>query len=193
MYWKLAFGNTQLKQFRAARSALLVAICLIPILLAVGVGYRPPAANHASTDREIARPSQPEGATLRPLFRRFARAFLISCAAITFLSTWADVRARKYEFGVLRFLGASKNLVFGLALTEAVVSSLAGALLAIVISQSLLACLNFISAAAPQYSVGFKWYLAASSTVISAAICGSTIPFAISIQQDVLHMVSWDR
>jgi cell division protein FtsX len=109
------------------------------------------------------------------------------------LSAWADVHARKYEFGVLRFLGASKAFVLGIVFTEAVAASLAGALLAMVISQSLLTCLNFISAAEPSYSVGFNWYLAVSSTVIGAAIGGSTIPFAISIQEDVLHLVMWDR
>jgi len=123
------------------------------------------------------------------LLRRFARAFLIACAAITFLSAWADAHARKHEFGVLRFLGASGSFVLGIVITEIVVASLAGALLAIAISQSLLTGLNFLSGAAPLYSIGFKWYLVASSTVMGAAIGGSMIPCAISLQQDVLHLL----
>ena len=33
VYLRIAFGNTQLRQLRAARSAILVAICLIPDLV----------------------------------------------------------------------------------------------------------------------------------------------------------------
>jgi ABC-type antimicrobial peptide transport system permease subunit len=127
------------------------------------------------------------------LFRRFAAAFLIACAAITFFSMWARVRPRKYEIGVLRFLGASKILVIVIISTEAAVISFGGALLAVVISQSALTWLNLLTAAVPPYSIGFKWCLAASSTIVGAAMSGSTIPCAVSVQQDVLTMLEWDR
>ena len=172
---------------------MLIAICLIPVLLAVGLGHRPTAADTASAVTRIAPPSRPEGATLRPLFRRFAAAFLIACVAITFLSTWANVRPRKHEIGVLRFLGASKNFVLAIVFTEAAVVGLGGALLAIVTSQSVLTCLNILSAAAPPYSVGFKWCVAAPFAVIGAAITGGTIPCAFSVQEDVLDMLECDR
>jgi hypothetical protein len=192
VYCKLAFASIQHRRIRAARSAILIAIGLIAVLLAVGLSHRPAAADSASAVRRTGLPPRLEDA-LRPLFRRFAPACLIACAAITLLSTWSRVRPRKYEIGVLRFLGASKILVIAIVSTEAAVVSLGGALLAVVISQSVLTWLNSVTAAAPPYSIGFKWCLAASSTVIGAAMSGSAIPCAVSVQQDVLAMLEWDR
>lgn len=193
MYWKLALVRIQNRRFGAAMSALLIALSLIPVLVAVGLGQRPAVIASASDDTGISLQRRPEGATFRPLLRRFARAFLLACAAITFLSMWSNVRPRKHELGVLRSLGASKIFVIGLVFTEAAAISLAGALLAILISQAALSFLSDFTAAAPPYSIGFKWCLVALSTVVGAAMSGCTIPCAVSLHQDVLDMLEWDR
>jgi hypothetical protein len=185
VYCQLALVNVRHRRIRAALSALLIALSLIPVLLAVGLCHRPEAAPSPSTP--------PEGATFRPLFMRFASAFLVACAAITFLSSSAKVRPRKYEIGVLRFLGASKLLVVAIVSTEAAVVSLAGALIAVAISQIVLSGLNSITAAAQPYSIGVPWCLAASSIVVGAAIGGSAIPCAFSVQHDVLQLLERDR
>lgn len=193
VFWKLAFASTQHGRYRSAMSAMLIAISLIPVLLAVAYGHGRQAARSSSAATTVARSARPDGATLRPLLRRFTAALLIACAAITFLSAWAKVRPRKHEIGVLRSLGASKVFVLTIVVAEPVAVSLGGALLAILIAQGVLTWLNFLSNPAPPYSIGFKWCLAAPSTLIGAAMSGSTIPYAASVQQDVLEMLEWDR
>ena len=147
MYSKLALAGIQHRPSRAVRSVILIAVCLTPVLLAVGLGHQAATA-HSSSSARIALEA------LKPLFRRLASAFLIACAAITFLSMWDRVRSREYEIGVLRFLGASKILVIAIVSSEAAVVSLGGALLAVAISQSLLAWLNSVFTTAPPYWIG---------------------------------------
>jgi putative ABC transport system permease protein len=186
VYCKVAFAGIQHRRSRAVRSVILIAVCLTPVLLAVGLSHQGATAHSYSSARNALE-------ALKPLFRRLASAFLITCAAITFLSMWDRVRSRKYEIGVLRFLGASKILVIAIVSAEAAVVSLGGAILAVVISQIVLTWLNSVFATAPPYLIGFKWCLAASSAAIGAATTGSAIPCAISVQQDVRETLEWDR
>jgi putative ABC transport system permease protein len=186
VYCKLVFASIQHRPNRAVRNVILIAVCLTPVLLALGLGHQAATA-HSSSSARVALEA------LKPLFRRLASAFLIACAAITFLSMWDRVRSRKYEIGVLRFLGASKILVIAIVSADAAVVSLGGAILAVVISQSVLTWLNSVFTAAPPYLIGVKWCLAASSTAIGAAMTGSAIPCSISVQQDVREMLEWDR
>jgi putative ABC transport system permease protein len=174
---------------RAALSGILIAISLIPVLVAIGLGAHPAVAPHsASTVARIAFPP----AALRPLIQRFVPVFSVVCVAITFLSMWARARPRRREIGVLRFLGASKTFVIAVVFAEAAAIGLGGAVLAIVISQSMLSCLNVLTAAAPPYSIGLGWCLSTSCMAVSAGIAGSTIPCAVSLRQDVLDMLERD-
>jgi hypothetical protein len=122
-FWRLAFAGIQHGRFLAVQSALLIAVSLIPVLLAIGLGHLPAVPRSASSVTGTARPRRPERATLRPLT-----------------------------------------------------------------SQDVLSSLNPLTDGAPPYSIEFNWCLAASS--IGAAISGSTIPCAVSVQQDMLE---WDR
>ena len=185
MYSKLAFASFQHRPVRAALGAILIAVSLTAVLLAVGLADGPAAAHSVSAVRKIA--------FLRPLFRRFAPAFLTACAAIAFVSTWAKVDTRTYEIAVLRFLGASKIFVIAIVCTEAALVSLGGALLAVVISHGALTWLNLVTGAAPPYSIGLKWCLAAPSIIAGAAMGGSAIPCTVSLQEDVREMLERDR
>ena len=192
MYWKLAFASLRRRRFPTAVSAMLIAMSLIPVFLAVGIGHRPAPVHSYVRDPEMTLPAAPEAATFRPLFRRFAQAFLIACAAITFLSRWANVRPRKHEIGVLRSLGAPKIFVIAIVFTEAAAVSIGATLVAILISQVVISGLNSLTTEGPPYTIGFKWLLIASATVVGAAMGGSTIPCALSVQQDVIDMLDWD-
>lgn len=103
------------------------------------------------------------------------------------------MRPRKYELGVLRFLGASKMLVTAIVIAEAAVVSGAGALLALLVSQSALTWLNSVSTPASPHLIGFKWCLAAPAIVVGAAMSGSGIPCALSLQRDVIDLLERDR
>jgi hypothetical protein len=185
VYSKLAFATFRHRPVRAALGAILIAVSLIGIFLAVGLAHGPSAADSNSTIRKIA--------FLRPLFRKFAPTLLIACATITFVSTWAKVDTRTYDMAVLRFLGASKILVIAIISTEATLVSLIGALVAVVISHGALNWINAATGAAPLYSIGLKWCLAASSIVVGAAIGGSAIPCAVSLEDDVRETLERDR
>ncbi len=185
MYSKLALAGLEHRPVRAAMGAVLIAAGLTAILLAVGLVHGPTAADSVSTVRKIA--------VLRPLFRRFAPSFLIACAAITFVSTWAKVDTRTYEIAVLRFLGASKILVIAIVCTEATVVSLTGAILAVIISHGALTWLSAAAGAAPAYSIGLAWLLIAPFVMVGAAIAGTTIPCAVSLEDDVRETLERDR
>jgi hypothetical protein len=82
--------------------------------------------------------------------------------------------------------------VFAIAFTEPAVIALAGALLAILISQGVLTWLNLLSVAAPPYSIGFKSCLGASCIVVGTAITGAIIPCVVMVQRDVIDLLEWD-
>jgi predicted lysophospholipase L1 biosynthesis ABC-type transport system permease subunit len=185
VYSKLALAGLEHRPARAALGAVLTAAGLIAVLLAVGLGHGPAAADSVGTVRQIA--------VLRPVFRRFAPSFLIACAAIAFVSTWAKTDTRTYEMAVLRFLGASRILVIAIVSTEATVVSVGGALLAVLISYGALSWLNSATGAAPPYSIGLDWCLTAPSIMIGAAIAGSAIPCAVSLEEDVRGTLERDR
>jgi putative ABC transport system permease protein len=194
VYWKLVLAGIQHRRLRAALSGLLIAVRLIPVLVAVGLGsHRGGGAySAASAHGRISRRPTSESPALRPVYRPFVVLFLIVSAPITFAPMWAHVLRRKHEIGILRSLGGSKLLVIALVLSEAAAISLGGAIFAIPISQIMLTGISFLSAPAIPYSIGFGWCLTACGIVIGAAIGGSTIPCAASVQQDVLNMLEWD-
>jgi hypothetical protein len=171
VYWKLVLAGVQHRRIRVAMSGILIAITITPVFLAVGLGRYGSAAatSSASAVATIALPPDSASPTLRPAIRLFIAVFLTTCVAITLLSMWANVRHRKREIRVLRFLGASKSLVIAIVFTEASVIGFGGATLAILISQSVVVWLNFESGAAPPYSIGFWWCLEMCCLVIGAA------------------------
>jgi predicted lysophospholipase L1 biosynthesis ABC-type transport system permease subunit len=185
VYSKLAFANFQHRPGRAALGALLIVASLSAVLLAAGLANGTATADAGAAVRNIV--------SLRPLFRRFAPTFLIACAAITFVATWAKVDTRTYEIAVLRFLGASKGLVIAVVSTEATLVSLGGAVLAIVISHIALSWINAATGASPPFSIDVKWRLAAPAIMLGAAIGGSAIPCAISFEYDVRETLERDR
>jgi hypothetical protein len=192
VHYELAFAHMRQRRLRTALGVMLIAAGLIAVLLAVALGYRPATAQPPSATAAMARTARPDGATFRPLFRRFAQAFLMACAAITFVTMWSKVDAREYEIGILRFLGASRVLVIAIVSTEAAVVSLGGALLAVAASHSAVTWLNSGAAGTPAFSIGFKWCFGACSTVVGAAIGGSAIPCAVAVQREVIAMLERD-
>ena len=105
---------------------------------------------------------------------------------------WANVLCRKHEIGFLRSLGGSKAFVIGIVSTEAALIGLGGAILAVLFSQSILHCLNFLSAAAPPHGIGWKWCLIAPCIVASSAAVASFVACSLSVQQHILDVMDDD-
>jgi putative ABC transport system permease protein len=121
-----------------------------------------------------------------------AEVILISSVAVTFLSMWANVIYRKQEIGILRSLGGSKVFVIGIVSTEAALIGLGGAIIAVLFSQSILHCLNVLSAALPPLRIGWKWCLITPCIVAFTAVVSSFVACSLSVQQHVLDMMDDD-
>lgn len=194
MLWKLTLAGVQHGRIRAEMNCIVIAICLTPVLLTLGLNRYQGAAEPSSTPMAKRSTLQrgSESPRLPLSFRPFVAAFLTASLAITFLSMWKNAGRRNQEIGVLRSLGASRSFVIGIVFTEAAVIGLGGAILAIGISQSVMIWLNALSRAAPAYSIAFKWCVETSSMTMGAAIAGSAIPCAVSIHQDPLELLECD-
>jgi FtsX-like permease family len=190
LFWKLVLAGMQHMRVRAALSGITIAISIIPVLVMAGIGSHRSVAAHSS-DSAVMRIAPSHEASL-PSLQPFVSVFLIAGNAITFLPIWANVRHRKHEIGLLTSFGASRTFVFAIVFTEAIVIGLAGAFIAILISQSVLTWLNLLSTATPSYSIGFTSCLGGSCIVIGPAITGAIIPFVELVQRDVIDMLERD-
>jgi ABC-type antimicrobial peptide transport system permease subunit len=202
VFWKLVFNSIRHRRVRVALNCTVIAV---PLTLALTViGFNPPArdspvvrasinahfATSAVTTRTSAAVSDPS--RFRRLLTEVVEVILIASVAVTFLSMWANVLYRKHEIGILRSLGGSKVFVIGIVSTEAALIGLGGAILAVLFSQSILHCLNFLSAAAPPHSIGWKWCLITPCIIASTAVVGSFVACSLTVQQHVLDMMDDD-
>jgi ABC-type lipoprotein release transport system permease subunit len=117
---------------------------------------------------------------------------LIASVAVTFLAMWANVLYRKHEIGILRAWGVSKVFVIEIVSTEAALIGLGGAILGVLFGQSILHCLNFLSAAAPPHGIGWKWCLITPGIFVSTAVAGSFVACSLLVQRRVLDMLGDD-
>lgn len=93
---------------------------------------------------------------------------------------------------MLRSWGGSKVFVIGIVSTEAALIGLGGAILGVLFGQSILHCLNLLSAAAPPHGIGWKWCLITPGIFASTAVAGSFVACCLLVEQHVLDMLEDD-
>ena len=117
---------------------------------------------------------------------------LIFSVAVTFLSMCASVLYRKRQIGIIRFLGGSKVFVIVIVSTEAALIGLGGAIFGVLFTQTILHGLNFLSAAAAPFSIGWKRPLITLCIIASSAVVGSLAACSLLVRQHVLDMLDYD-
>lgn len=202
MFWKLVFSSIQHRRVRVGLNCTVMAV---PLTLALTViGFNPPArdspvagapidpdlTSSALTTRTSAAVSDPS--RFQRLLTEVVEVIFTASVAVTFLSMWANVLYRKHEIGILRSLGGSKVFVIGIVSTEAALIGLGGAILAVLFSQSILHCLNILSAPARPHSIGWEWCLITLCIIASTAVVGSFVACSLTVRQHVLDMMDDD-
>jgi hypothetical protein len=201
VFWKLVFSNIQHRRVRVGLNCTLIAV---PLTLALTLmGLNPPPrdsllsthpsthlASSAVTRRLPAAVSDPSG--FGPFPTVLDEVMLIFSVAATFLSMCSNVLYRKRQIGIIRFLGGSKSFVIVILSTEAALIGLGGAIFAVLFSQTIVHGLNFLSAAAAPYSIGWKWCLTTLCIIASSAIAGSLVACSLLVRRHVIDMLDYD-
>ena len=112
--------------------------------------------------------------------------------AVVSLSMYMAVLQRTREIGILKSLGASKNFVMGLILSEAFLLGLGGTILGIIFSFGTRWLLHvFVPASLPQAIVP-SWWPIAGLVAMGAALLGALYPGAIAVRQDPIEALAYE-
>lgn len=167
MFWKLVFANIEHRPIRAVLSTLLIAV---PVTLLLTMAeLRPVVLKNASPASSASAPPLQRLAPANPL----VAVSFVYCFGVILLSMHGAVLQRTAEIGVLRFLGASRPFVIRIVLAESVLFGVSGAVLGMVLSQSLIRGLTTLGLAASRDAMHWESWLFTVCGVAGAALLGA--------------------
>ena len=131
-----------------------------------------------------------------PLLRSFIHVIIgigvIIGFAVVSLSMYMAVLQRTREIGILKSLGATKNLVMALILAEAFCLGLGGTIVGIVFSFASRAIMQAVAPASLPQAIVYSWWPIAGAIAMGAALLGALYPGMLAVRQDPIEALAYE-